>query len=192
MRMMIALLVFAGIASADLIIDVTDLGGGQSRWQFSGSATVDAANIGYNGFYGRDWDNGDPFTNDVNQAYPFVSGGVTVSSTTAANLTAVEILRTLGAPGAAQSAAPRYNVPGGIPWIANDLLSWSGGVTVDLPYSELNPGVYQTNTLIGGYTLDGNGVVLTINASPIPEPGTSALFGLALAGYAIYRRRRAA
>jgi len=32
-------------------------------------------------------------------------------------------------------------------------------------------------------------LVLTDNSPPIPEPGTYALFGLALVGYGIYRRR---
>jgi len=38
----------------------------------------------------------------------------------------------------------------------------------------------------------GGEIFATGEPSPVPEPGTYAMFGLALAGYAIYRRRRAA
>jgi len=192
-------LLLANTVLAALSVDVTDAGNGNSRFVFSGSATVTADGVNvYNsfwifpGFAGGGWQVGFGGCTGT-----LVSGGGTTSSTGTPSGGAVyDVCLDNGGLGLRSSPVPSQ-LPG-------DVISWSGDLVAAIPYSLFVPGVYSSNVI--GYsdsafyraTLDSN-LVLTIGepatvSTPTPVPTLSGwalmLLGTLLTGLAVLGMRR--
>ena len=192
MRILIALIAIVGVANADLMLNITDAGAGQTRWQFSGSATALDSNSGFNSFWGTNWNGGtgNPIVVSSGFGNPIVSGSGSLMTTSGGSFAMSSISAYKDA--ANQILTGRHTAA--VLWDVGDTLSWTGDIVAGVSISTLNPGTYETSQLLGGKSLINSKLIVTIagQVDPVPEPGTYAMFGLALAGYAIYRRRRAA
>lgn len=201
----------ASIASATLMIGITDIGGGQTQWQFSGSVEAQSSSAGQASFFGVNWtgtgtDNpvaSEYLTGLFNIAYVGESAWLRTTDTTTGVIRTQTIMNQIVAMtgGIITGRCDAVAGPGctSLSWVADDTLSWGGDITVDLDFSNLNTGVYTTNQIQTGATtqnLNGGGIQLSITGGQavtvVPEPSIIALFGLGLVGFGFARRRRQA
>ena len=185
----IALLAFSFPAQATLIMTITDAGGGNSRFEFSGSAIVDASPGGLltrlNGiwinpsFAGGGWLVGESLGQGI------VSGGGTSDSTGSIGGVIFDIFTSLTDGFAPRDTNIRHDI--------GDVISWSGDLISSTPFSNFVSGVYSSNVIGQTFlvTLDSD-YILTIGPRSVPEPESLTLMGLGLLVLVIVRRGKAA
>jgi hypothetical protein len=183
-------------ANADLILNITDAGSGNTRWVFSGSTTALGTQGDAVGFAPQF-----PAFQVANQTLAcvgIVSGSGTMSTSAGAFAVgdACVYHENPDIYGATSSLLMMRAVLGGggirgwEPW---DVLSWTGDIVFAAPHSAFNPGTYSTQqSIYGGDNVQFEAVVVTIGPrQSVPEPGTLALFGIGLLGLGLARRRKA-
>lgn len=177
---------FANLANAGLLLNISDDGFGGTRWQLAGSTTAVAS---YNGNSLWAWQ----IPNMVNASSGcagLTSGAGSMFSTTSGTQNVQDVC-----------SIPDYNASidllsarvGYISLNIGDVVSWSGDFTTTVALSTLNTGVYTTRTLYN-YSSDilSDDLTITIgSALGVPEPGMLALLGFSLAGIGFTRRKKA-
>ena len=179
----VAFLAAATTTQAGLMLDITDAGGGNTRWVLSGSTVVNH-NGRENSFWGRAWDNG-RIVNSFRGGNSVLSGSGTLSTTSGGTLAVDNVWTSTDL---RFEIAPRLSTK--ILWRTGDTLSWSGDFIVGVDITTLNQGVYKTRNLLNGTVQDD--YVLTVGSSfaAVPEPAAVAIWGLAsLLGVVLMRRR---
>jgi hypothetical protein len=149
-------------AGAALTMNITDAGGGKSRFVFSGSATVvSGIGGGVNGIWVSANQFGTPFMSGPSAfAKTVISGGGTITDSPGETGVVFDVYQDANFGFAPRDGETRY-FPGTV-------LSWSGDLVAAIPFSNFIPGQYTTTTLMFG-TIDSP-YVLTIGA--VPEPST--------------------
>jgi hypothetical protein len=140
-------------ANADLIMNISDLGGGQTRWTFSGDAIAlgDGTDDLYS-FWGQHWNGGtgEPIAWAVNQFGTIISGSGE-HCTTKVGCKGFDDAIAIGENGGGNDAiGPRsLGLGSGLNWSAGDTLSWAGDIVVTgINWSSLNPGTYTTSSTL--------------------------------------------
>jgi len=181
--MMIALLVFASVSMADTI-DFDSFALGAFAGGNEDGYTISATN-------GRVW-NGFGFptrsvgTFDANQTATF-----TITGPSLFNFNGFDLVRPDFTPSGNPVTARGYV---GAVLVAQDVFAIPGVVSTPTAYGAINLAGIGIDRLVLSTTSSSASTTLidNVDVDPVPEPGTYTMFGLALAGYAIYRRRRAA
>jgi len=173
-------------ATAGLMLSVTDAGGGNTRWVFSGSTTASHSDS-VNSFWGRNWSPGNP-TNTSSFNSSILSGSGTLT-TTSGGTKAVTDVWTQDV--FTTQIGPR--VGSDLSWASGDTLSWSGDLIAAVDISTLNIGTYTTKELYNGFVSDDLVVKIGSSFGAVPEPASLIMWGFAGGlGLIIARRRRRA
>jgi hypothetical protein len=196
LSLLIALsLLLASAAQATLVLDITGVGGsGETTWTFSGSDTAggagdfdDDTNIESTDLNGSHWDLGSftsIFLNDTQVAASFSNATLTIGALTRAIEDAY--IDTDIDPGELDDIGVGVSGTTNFDFVAGDLVSWTGYMTVGIDLDSLIAGTYSTDV----YGADPGVLNLTVNI--VPEPSTAVLMLLGLAGFGIKARRRTA
>jgi hypothetical protein len=174
--------------NATLILDITDAGGGQTLWAFSGSDTISSGGpTSRNGFW---FDEGNTsgfdslaFFGALNPTSNTFSGNVAGTSLSLSDF----YLRSTG-------FGVRTNPSPG--WDNGDLISWSGSFVLNnVSLSNFATGVFTGNTIgtDGDFQVLREGFEFRVGqAAEVPSPTPLALIGLGLAGLGFARKKKAA
>jgi hypothetical protein len=193
LSLLIALsLLLASAAQATLVLDITGVGGsGETTWTFSGSDTAggagdfdDDTNIESTDLNGSHWDLGSftsIFLNDTQVAASFSNATLTIGALTRAIEDAY--IDTDIDPGELDDIGVGVSGSTNFDFVAGDLVSWTGVMTVGIDLNSLIVGTYSTDV----YGVDPGVLNLTVNI--VPEPSTAVLMMLGLAGLGIAARR---
>jgi len=185
---LLAVLLSPMAANADLILNITNSGSGNTLWEMTGSTTAIGDQSSANGF----WPQFEGLTavNTSLGCINIVSGSGTLSTTTSGtrNLNDACVYANSGA---SDYITPRTS--SAFAWSIGDTLTWSGNMVVAAAYSVFNPGTYVTQqSIYQGAVPQFSRVVVNIGPVSVPEPGTLALFGIGLFGVGLTRRRKKA
>lgn len=182
----VVLIAWAGQVEATLLMTITDAGGGNSRFVFSGSGVLVS---GDGSLVNSIWMEPSGFTSNplAGSAFgqPIISGSGLVSSSVSGTFSVTDVHSD-----AAFGFAPRIT-GGDIVHTPGATIAWSGDLISSHPFSNFNPGVYTTKQLMFGTLGAADNYVLTIgSAAAVPEPSSLALFCIAacVAGFAAVRR----
>lgn len=171
-------------ANAALILDITDAGGGQTLWSFSGSDFIlSGGPTSRNGFW---FDEGNTngfdsltFFGALNPTSNTFSGDVAGTSLSLFDF----YLRDTGF-GVRTSTAPGWN--------DGDAISWSGSFVLNVALSNFTTGLFTGNTIgtDGDFQVLRDGFEFQVGAASVPAPATLALIGLGLAGIGFSRKKK--
>lgn len=176
----------AGSAIGALTLNISDAGGGQTRWQFSGSTTIASGGpSSRNGFWFDDNNSTGFDTVGGNESPTPVSGtwSATVDGTTL-SLSDVVIDSISGRIGIRTTPGPEF--------FTGDAVSWSGDFILNTPISNFAVGLFTSDTIgtVGDFqTLVDDTIFIVGAAQPIPEPSSTLLLGLGAMGLLTLRRK---
>ena len=181
----------AGGANAALVLNISDAGGGQSRFELSGTTTVAAYNGANNNgvwFHPAHWDSLIGLGVDGSQT--IVSGSATVTTTQSGTRAVSDVWIDNSGSSAGRLgirlSGEEFDVDN-----VGDTVSWSGDFVIDTDFSifstgSFNSAVTSVNTATDTWTASEN---IVIQASSIPEPSSAILLGVGVLGFATRRRR---
>lgn len=183
----VAIMAASTSANATLILNVSDAGGGQTLWQFSGSDVISSGGqTSRNGFWFDEANTtGFDSASTFGQINPTSNSFAGMVNATALGLRDLFIeddrfgIRT--------SPTPQ--------WDTGDTISWSGSFVANVAISNFVAGSFTGSTI--GTSTDfqqlRDGFVLNVDQPvPAPEPTAFALMALGLAGLGFSRKRKAA
>ena len=171
----------AGQVQAGLMLSVTDAGGGNTRWVFSGSTVSLHTENSTNSFWGRNWSPASPTpTSTTSGNSAILSGSGSFFSTTSGTHAATDVWTQNTF---TTQIGPRFSF---VSWNIGDTLSWSGDLIAAVDISTLNAGTYTTNELYDGFISEN--LVVTIGS--VPEPTSLAIFGIGALGMVVRHRRK--
>lgn len=179
----IVLFVVSAAAQAGLLLHVSPDGLGGTRWQFEGSTTA-LASSSVNSFWGEG--SGTLVASQVG-SYGITFGGGTLSSTSGGTLAVADVWASQHT---YDGLAPR--VASSLSWLAGDILSWSGDLLSDLPFSQLILGSVIADNILFGVPLSDT-ITITVSdhaLNGVPEPSSMALLGVAFAGLSFARKKK--
>ncbi|MEQ8802284.1 MAG: PEP-CTERM sorting domain-containing protein [Haliea sp.] len=187
----VALTAFSGTTFAALILDITDAGSSQTRWQFSGSDTILSGNSSTRNGYWFDENNTTGFNTIVGASCISAVSGTFSGTTNGISRSLSDICVETGRIGIRVSPTP-------IGFATGSELSWIGDLVMNVSITNFAVGVF-TGTTIGtssDFQTMTQGFEFRVGQSrpdpdPVPVPATLALFGLGLAGLGWSRRKKA-
>jgi hypothetical protein len=173
------------LSNAALVLNITDEGMGQTRFEFSGS-TIAASQTGGNGI----WPSFDSNTGPVNTSLGCVSiasGSGTMMSTSLGTVNVDDAC--IFDDGSNDYVTPRTFA--GFSWNTGDTLSWSGNIVYNAVFSSFAPGSYSSVNSIYGDNMFTDAVIVNVGPQvDVSAPTMIGLLGLALAGLGARRLKR--
>lgn len=179
----LSLSLFSVNSHANLVMNITDDGFGNSHLVFSGSATVLSGNSGPNSIWVNNSNFSSNFMTGFSGGQSVLSGTGTVCSSLSGCGGLFDLYQDAGF-----GFAPRVNA--GITHFPGAVLSWSGDFVAATPFANFIQGTYATSTLQFG-TIDSSYILTIGQPQNVPEPISLALFGIGLAGIGFSSRKKA-
>lgn len=170
-------------ANANLVLEITDAGAGQTRWVFSGTTDIVSGSTDRNGFWFDEPNLGGlDLVNFIGSVTP-ISG--TFTGTAANGSLSLDDLF-LRATGFGVRTTP-FPV-----WGPGDTIGWTGDLLVGVPISNFSVGSFTGNGTIGtdgNFQTTSDAIQVNVESTPIPEvSGPCVLLGLI--GLSLFGRRR--
>ena len=175
---MIVILLASATAQAGLILHISPDGATGTRWEFIGSTTA-VSSSSNNSFWGE---SSGTLANTYSGSHSILTGSGTLFSSSGGTHNVINLW---ASEHTFDGIAPRVS---GISWTAGDILSWSGDLTSDLLFANLNLGTITTHSILG--TTLSESLTITVSNSAmrtIPEPSTIAILALGIMALASRR-----
>lgn len=179
----LAALLFSVNSHANLVMNISDDGFGNSHMVFSGSATVLSGSQAPNSIWVDNSNFSSNFMSGFSGGQAILSGTGTVCSSLSGCGSVFDVYEDAGFGFAPRVGQSILHSPGAI-------LSWSGDIIAATPFANFIQGTYTTSTLMFG-TIDSSYILTIGQPQNVPEPISLALFGIGLAGVGFSRRKKA-